>query len=79
MYDALARPFTPGHIIESNRCPGHWHWTFVDATGREHHHRVQDHERAHDARVAMRRFVAASGNTEMMEMVNRLYGTEEQS
>lgn len=74
MYDHLAKPFAPGHVIESNRAPGRWHWTFLDATGNEYHHRVTDYERAFDAKVAMRRFVAASGNDDMLEVVQRLYG-----
>ena len=78
MFEDPAKPFRPGDVIPSNRDPGGWHWTFVDANGEEHCYRVHDYERVHDARVAMRRWVAASGNQEMLEMVNRLYGTEEQ-
>ena len=74
MFDHLAKPFTPGSVIESNRCPGAWHWTFYDATGNEYHCRVVDHRRAFDAKVAMRRFVAESGNQDMLELVQRLYG-----
>ena len=45
-----------------------------DATGNEYHCRVVDHRRAFDAKVAMRRFVAESGNQDMLELVQRLYG-----
>lgn len=76
MFEDLVKPYSPGHVIESNRCPGQWHWTFLDATGNEYYYRVNDYERAHDAKVAMRRFVARSGNAEMLELVNRLYGMD---
>lgn len=76
MFEDLVKPFQPGVVIPSNRDPSGWHWTFHDATGNEYHYRVHDYERAHDAKVAQRRFVAASGNTDMLEMVNRLYGSE---
>ena len=74
MFEHLAKPFTPGYVIESNRCLGHWHWTFYDATGNEYHNRLIDYDRAFDAKVAMRRFVAASGNQDMLELVQHLYG-----
>lgn len=74
MFEDLVKPFRPGTVIPSNRDPNGWHWTFHDATGNEYHYRVHDYERAFDAKVAMRRWVAASGNDEMMEMVQRLYG-----
>lgn len=74
MFDNLVRPFRPGIVIPSNRDPNGWHWTFHDATGNEYYHRITDHQRVHDAKAAMRRFVADSGNEEMREMVQRLYG-----
>lgn len=74
MFDHLAKPFLPGTVIPSNRDPMGWHFTFSDATGNEYYYRVTDYQRQHDAKVAMRRFVAGSGNTEMAELVRRLYG-----
>ena len=76
MFEDCVKPFRPGVVIPSNRDPNGWHWTFLDATGNEYYYRVNDYERAHDAKVAMRRFVARSGNAEMQELVNRLYGQD---
>lgn len=79
MFEHLERPFRPGVVIPSNRDPEGWHFTFHDATGNEYHYRVNDYQRSFDAKVAMRRFVAKSGNTDMMELVQRLYGTCEEA
>jgi hypothetical protein len=74
MFEHLERPFRPGVVIPSNRDPEGWHFTFHDATGNEYHYRINDYQRSFDAKVAMRRFVARSGNDEMLEIVQRLYG-----
>ena len=74
MFDHLPRPFRPGMVIPSNRDPNGWHFTFVDAEGHEYYYRITDYRSPGLAKMAMRRFVAQSGNAEMRELVADRYG-----
>ena len=69
-FEHLPKPFTPGSVIPSNRSPGEWHWTVRCALGEEYYWRVTDYALASDAKLAMRRWCAASGNTELLQYLD---------
>lgn len=66
MFDHLAKPFTPGMVIPSNRNDREWHFTFRDATGNEYYWRVSDLPSAVIAKQKMRVFCATVGENKAL-------------